>query len=116
MPENLHTVWAIHPEKGIFRLRINKDLNEITDFENFSEIDGYANYNRISLVKVEDKILFATPKGIYMFDITGKSFRKQEQISREILYLNKLQSIKPAYKNDIWVATDEELFLYHIAD
>lgn len=102
--------------KGIFRLRINKDLNEITDFENFSEIDGYANYNRISLVKVEDKILFATPKGIYMFDITGKSFRKQEQISREILYLNKLQSIKPAYKNDIWVATDEELFLYHIAD
>lgn len=116
MPENLHTVWAIHPEKGIFRLRINKDLNQITDFENFAEIDGYANYNRISLVKVEDKILFATPKGIYMFDITGKSFRKQEQISREIVYLNKLQSIKPAYKNNIWVATDEELFLYHIAD
>lgn len=83
MPENLHTVWAIHPEKGIFRLRINKDLNQITDFENFAEIDGYANYNRISLVKVEDKILFATPKGIYMFDITGKSFRKQEQISRK---------------------------------
>lgn len=116
MPENLHTVWAIHPEKGIFRLRINKDLNQITDFENFSEIDGYANYNRISLFKVEDKILFATPKGIYMFDITNKSFRKQEQISGEILYLNKLQSIKPAYKNDIWVATDEELFLYHISD
>lgn len=116
MPENLHTVWAIHPEKGIFRLRINKDLNQITDSENFSEIDGYANYNRISLFKVEDKILFATPKGIYMFDITSKSFRRQEQISKEILYLDKLQSIKPAYKNDIWVATDEELFLYHISD
>jgi DNA-binding CsgD family transcriptional regulator len=116
MPENLHTVWAIHPEKGIFRLRSNKDLNQITDSENFSEIDGYANYNRISLFKVEDKILFATPKGIYMFDITSKSFRRQEQISKEILYLNKLQSIKPAYKNDIWVATDEELFLYHISD
>ena len=116
MPENLHTVWAIHPEKGIFRLRIDKELNQITDFENFSEIDGYANYNRISLFKVEDKILFATPKGIYMFDITDRSFRRQEQISKEILYLNKLQSIKSAYKNDIWVATDEELFLYHISD
>ena len=116
MPENLHTVWAIHPEKGIFRLRIDKELNQIRDFENFFEIDGYANYNRISLFKVEDKILFATPKGIYMFDITDRSFRRQEQISKEILYLNKLQSIKSAYKNDIWVATDEELFLYHISD
>lgn len=116
MPENLHTVWAIHPEKGIFRLRIDRELNQITDFENFSSIDSYANYNRISLFKVEDKILFATPKGIYMFDITGKNFLKQEKISEEILYLDRLQSVKPAYKNDIWVATDEELFLYHIAD
>lgn len=116
MPENLHTVWAIHPEKGIFRLRIDRELNRITDFENFSSIDSYANYNRISLFKVEDKILFATPKGIYMFDIAGKNFRRQEKISEEIQYLDKLQSVKPAYKNDIWVATDEELFLYHIAD
>lgn len=116
MPENLHTVWAIHPEKGIFRLRIDPELNRITDFDNFSSIDDYANYNRISLFKVEDKILFATPKGIYMFDITGKNFRRQEKISEEIQYLDKLQSVKPAYKNDIWVATDEELFLYRIAD
>ena len=116
MPENLHTVWAIHPEKGIFRLRIDKDLNKVTDFDNFSEIDGYSNYNRISLVKVEDKILFATPKGIYLFDIAGKNFRKQEKMSQEIVYLDKLQSMQSTYKNDIWVATNEELFLYHIAD
>ncbi|WP_195476883.1 triple tyrosine motif-containing protein [Bacteroides finegoldii] len=116
MPENLHTVWAIHPEKGIYRLRINRELTEVTEFDNFSEIDGYANYNRISLFKVEDKILFATPKGIYQFDISGKNFNRLENISKEILYLDKLQSVKTAYKNDIWVATDEELFLYHIAD
>ena len=48
MPENLHTVWAIHPEKGIYRLRIDRELTEVTEFDNFSEIDGYANYNRIS--------------------------------------------------------------------
>ena len=116
MPENLHTIWAIHPEKGIYRLRINKELNQVKEFDNFSEIDGYNNYNRISLVKVEDKILFATPKGIYLFDIDGKSFQKQEKISKEILYLDKLQSMKVAYKNDIWVATNEELFLYHTVD
>lgn len=116
MPENLHTVWAIHPEKGIYRLRINKELNHVTEFDNFSEIDGYANYNRISMFKVEDKILFATPKGMYLFDFTGKNFRKLEKMSRDILYLDKMQSVKAAYKNDIWVATDEELFLYHIAD
>lgn len=116
LPENLYTVWAIHPEKGIFRLRINKELNQVTGFDNFSDIDGYANYSRISLVKVEDKILFGTPKGIYLFDIAGKNFRKQEKLSKEIRNTDKLQSIKPAYKNDIWVATDEELFLYHIAD
>lgn len=104
------------PKKVFIRLRINRELTEVTEFDNFSEIDGYANYNRISLFKVEDKILFATPKGIYQFDISGKNFSRLENISKEILYLDKLQSVKIAYKNDIWVATDEELFLYHIAD
>ena len=116
MPENLQTIWSIHPEKGIFRLRINKELNQVTGFDNFTEIDGYTNYNRVSLIKVEDKILFATPKGVYLFDIADKRFRRQDKISNEILNLNKLQSIKAAYKNDIWVATDEELFLYRISD
>lgn len=116
MPENLYTVWAIHPEKGIFRLRINKELNKAIGFDNFSQIDGYSNYNRISLVKVEDKILFATPKGIYVFDIAEKKFRKQENLSKEISHLDKLQAIKSAHNNNIWAATEDELFLYRITD
>lgn len=116
MPENLHTAWAIHPEKGIYRLRINAELNQVTGSDNFSEIDGYANYNRISLFKIEDRILFATPKGIYLFDMAGKDFRRMEKMSEEIANLNKLQSVKAAGGNNIWVATDEELFLYHITD
>lgn len=116
MPENLHSVWAIHSGKGIFRLRIDESMNRITGSDNFSEIDGYSNYANITIVKVEDKILFACPKGIYQFDITEKKFKRQEALSQQIHHLDKLQSVKLAYKNNIWIAANDELFLYHITD
>lgn len=116
LPENLHTVWAVHPEKGLFRLRVDPTLTQVEGFDNFTDIEGYSNYNRISLFKVEDKIRFATPKGVYSFDMDGKKFRRQETLSREIRYLDRLQSVKPAYGNTIWAITGDELYLYRVAD
>ena len=116
LPENLHTVWAIHPEKGIFRLHIDRGLTQVEGSDNFTAIDGYSNYNRIGLFKVEDKIWFATPGGIYSFDMGEKKFRRQETWSRQIRNLDRLQAVKPAYGNTIWVVTGNELYLYRFTD
>ncbi len=116
MPENLYTVWALHPEKGIFRLRINDKLDQIIGSDNFTEIDEFSNYSNINIIKIEGRVLFATPKGIYLFDVTEKKFKRQENLSNQIMYLDKLQSIRPAYGNNVWVAANNELFLYHITD
>lgn len=116
MPENLHSVWAIHAGKGIFRLRINDQMNRITDSDHFTEIDGYSNYGNVTLVKVEDQILFACPKGIYRFDITEKKFKREDALSEQIQHLDKLQAVKLAYKNNVWMAANDELFLYRFTD
>lgn len=116
MPENLNIVWAIQPGKGIYRLRIDKELSQIEDFEVFADIEGYSNYSRIRLVKIEDKIVFATPDGFYTYDVAEKSFRKLENLSNEIMYMDKFQTVENAYKNYIWVATHNELFLYRMTD
>lgn len=116
MPENLHSVWAIHSGKGIFRLRVDESMNRITDSDNFSEIDGYSNYANITIIKVEDKILFVCPKGIYQFDITEKKFKRQKALSQQIQHLDRLQSVKFAHKSNVWIAANDELFLYRITD
>ncbi len=116
IPENLYTIWAVHTERGIFRLRINEEMNQVVGFDNFSDIDGYSNYSNIFMIKIEEKVLFATPKGMYLFDIVEKKFKRQDLLSKQIQYIDKLQSVKMAYGNNIWVAANDELFLYRIAD
>ncbi len=116
MPENLYTVWTLHPEKGISRLRIHEKLDQVAGSDNFTEIDGYSNLTNISIFKIEERVLFATPKGIYLFDLAAKTFRRQEKLSSQIMYLDKLQSISTAYGNNVWVAANNELFLYRITD
>lgn len=116
MPENLYTVWAIHPSKGIFRLRLNETLTKVEENEHFFEIEGYGNFNRVSLFKLEDKILFATPLGIYLYNVVTRKFQKQERLSKEVVDLEKIQAIKSAFGNKIWVITDDELFMYKVTD
>ena len=116
MPESLNTIWAVHSEKGVFRLRINQEMTEVTGSDSFSDIEGYSNYSNINIIKINENILFFTPRGIYLYDIAEKRFKRQDSLSSQILHLDKLQSVKTAYRNNIWIASNDELFLYSITD
>lgn len=116
LPENLHTVWCIHPEKGISRVHIDASLTKATATDRFAQIDGYNNFLRTSMVRLDNNVYFATPKGFYLFDRDRKQFVRQEALSREIIRIADLQQVRPAEHNRLWVVAQDELFLYQMTD
>lgn len=116
LPETLHTIWAIHSEKGIYRLRINPDLNGVESVDNFTDIDGWSDYDRISLLKLEGRICFFTPKGVYEYDPDMQTFHRKTAFSAGIQKLDHLQDACSTARNDLWVSTRDELYRYRVAD
>lgn len=116
IPENTTNIWGVQPDKGLFRIRQTANFSKIEKKENYKEIDGVKDINRIIPFKCDSQTLFATPKGIYVFDAVTKSFLRHERFSRQIQHLNELRTITSAGPSHIWVVTNDELYLYHIGD
>lgn len=116
LPENLRTIWAVHSQKGIYRLRINPELTAVEHVDNFSRIDGWADYDRISILNIEGAACFFTPRGVYVYDPDRKTFLKKEAFSQSIRKLEDLQNACSTAKNNVWISTKDELYLYRIGD
>jgi AraC family chitin signaling transcriptional activator len=116
MPEDMHCLWANNAEKGLFRLKLNKKLTKVQETKKFNNIAGYDNLSRLSIFRAEGHLLFATPKGIYTYNIANNNFDRQEKLSKKIIDLNTMISIVAASDNTFWMLTRQNLFLYEIRD
>ncbi len=69
---NQNIVWVSHGYKGVFRLKLNKDLVNI--FEPYIEPNLSIGQNS-SLIKYKNEILFASKDGVFRYNKNSKSFK-----------------------------------------
>ncbi len=95
-------LWVNHEYKGVFRLRVDKDFTRITEVALDSTIDKGKSSG---LVKYNDEILYAYNKGVYEFDPTLNSFRKDSLLSAVISGDNDYVSGKMVVDgaNNLWI-------------
>ncbi|MFC3197163.1 triple tyrosine motif-containing protein [Parapedobacter deserti] len=66
-------IWAAHPYRGIYRLRISAD-NMKYDVRLFTNDDGLPSPFQNYVFKINDSIVFATEAGVYEFDSATQRF------------------------------------------
>jgi DNA-binding CsgD family transcriptional regulator len=50
-------LWGVHPNKGLFRMRLSEDLTLVTEQRAYTKADGLPSEQSIDLVKIKDQIL-----------------------------------------------------------
>lgn len=65
--ENEHTVWAAHPYKGFYRLKIDPDYGRVLEYEAYQTDSIPDNYN-IELFNVKNQIVFNNQGSWYKYD------------------------------------------------
>ena len=70
------TIWANSKHNGIFRILPFKKYSSNLIFEHYSTKDITNNDNAIKFIKVQGNIIFSSLGGIYKFDKTTKTFKR----------------------------------------
>lgn len=65
--ENPNTIWAAHPYKGFYRVKINDSYDKVTHIQVFGENHIPTNYN-IRLYNIKNQIVFRSEGRWYKYD------------------------------------------------
>jgi len=96
------SVWFSHWQKGVFHLKLNEQMDSITEVKIYNAAKGFPTNQNNTLFRVANEIVFSSEHGLYLYN---KKTDKMEPYER----WNKLFSSAPSYlrlhesKNgDVW--------------
>lgn len=71
---NRNTIWASHPYRGIFKLKLSPESDQIESERIYNMADGLPSPMHNYVFVVKNNILIATKEGIYEYDTTSDTF------------------------------------------
>lgn len=98
--DNAGWIWATHPIKSLFRVKLDLLFNRAIKIETYGENDGLEDLYNIKLAKVEDTIIFISNSKVYEFNNKDNKFYKIDKIANrfidekmnDIIYFNSSQN------------------------
>ncbi len=90
--ENDSLLWMTHGYKGAYRIRFSKDLLRVKEIRRFGENDGFPSNLLISVYKLNDRLIFTSERGIYVFDPITETFTLNDYLTK-LIGLNHVSKI-----------------------
>jgi len=94
-------IWASHPYRGIYRLKLSPDLKSISDIKLYTEKNGLPSALGNCITKIRGKIVAATTRGIYEYDAASDRFIPSAFLT-PILKKNVYHYLKEDNDGNIW--------------
>lgn len=69
------SVWASHPNRGIFRLQLSEDLRKVTGVADYSTGKGLPSVLHNYLFYIRNTILVTHPEGVFEYDKATDTFK-----------------------------------------
>ncbi len=96
-------IWVSHPYRGIYKIKILDKSVKL-----FSQKDGLPANLDNHVFKIKGQIIFATPKGIYEYDINSNKILKSKKYT-EIFGQKPIRYIKEDAKGNLWFVQEKTL-------
>ncbi|QTE22403.1 helix-turn-helix and ligand-binding sensor domain-containing protein [Polaribacter cellanae] len=74
-------IWATHPYKGIFRIKLNKDYSAIVNIESFGENENFKDY-KTKIFTIYNTIAFYNNKKWFTYSKKNNSIKKFEELQQ----------------------------------
>lgn len=94
-----------HEYKGVYRLNLNQDYDQVLNFERLNSVEKSANS---SLVNYKDNILYSNRFGIYSYDKSTEDFIQEKELSEIFADQQYISgSLVPDSKGTLWSFTKD---------
>lgn len=109
VPHN-NMIWASHPYRGIFRLKLSADKKRVVETRFYGEKDGLPSMLGNSVAKIRGKVVIATQKGIFECDEKTDKFIPSALLT-PILGRNVYHYLKEDKQGNIWFISHKKVGL-----
>ena len=94
-------IWVSHNHYGLFRMQMNKSLSSVINVEHFDTKNKLPSDGPINLLRLKNKLLFATGNGLFEYNAASKTFFPNEELNKH--FKNSLvNKIFEQSNGDIW--------------
>jgi ligand-binding sensor domain-containing protein/DNA-binding CsgD family transcriptional regulator len=110
-------LWMSHIFKGVYRVRINNNLDSVEDVHYYTEKNGLPSRYNIIVFKVKDKIIFSSDtSGIFEYVPLNDSFESSVYFNQLFSPLRNLSFIKEDARGNIWYVSNNKVGVLRIQE
>ncbi len=95
-------IWVSHPYKGLYRLTLSADLKKVNGIVTYDEQNGLPNNININVFPFENKLVFSSEKGFYLYDEVSNRFNLYAALNKELGAFAVSNKIIPAGLHRYW--------------
>lgn len=95
-------IWVSHPYKGLYRLTLSSDLRMVKTSTAYDERNGLPNNVNINVFPFENKLIFSSDKGFYLYDEVSNRFNPYTALNKELGAFAGSNKIIPAGRHRYW--------------
>ncbi len=100
-------IWIAHGYKGIYRIKLAKDLSKVKDISFYDVDKGLPSSIYNNVFKVWDEVVFGTQQGIFKYDKLNDRMIQHEQLT-ELLGQRHCRMLKEDPRGNLWFVVDTQ--------
>ncbi len=109
-------IWVGHAYKGLYKLTLSPDLKTATNIKYYDERNGLpSNYN-INIFNIENKILFSSDSGFFVYDDISNHFSKYDALNKNLGSFAASNKIIDAGLKKYWFISHGRMSLVDLAE
>lgn len=106
-------VWAIHPQKGLYRLELNERADSVVNILHFNTIADTS--GKINISMINNQVVFMTSENIYSFNYENREFFPLRSLEAGLGEYKKATQIIHHEKNNYWFMLENKIGLFDIS-
>ena len=100
--DNRGEVWVSHAYKGIYKVTLSADLKKAVSAKYYDERSGLPGSYNINVFSLDNRIVFSSDSGFYVYDDITDRFYKYQQLNKKLGSFAASNKIIPADGKKYW--------------
>ena len=100
--DNKGQLWVSHAYKGIYKITLSSDLKKAISIKYYDKQYGLPGSYNINVFNLDNRIVFASDSGFYVYDDISDRFSKYEELNKKLGSFARSNKIIPALGKKYW--------------
>ncbi|MGN6531204.1 MAG: ligand-binding sensor domain-containing protein, partial [Ginsengibacter sp.] len=105
--DNDNSVWASHPYRGVYKIHLSDDGKKFT-YKLYTQKNGLPGTLENYVFRIKNKVVFATPKGIYDYNAATNTFSPSSFLV-PVFHDMDIRYLKEDDEGDIWFCSGKKI-------